>query len=1060
VAACPTCGHDNPEGAKFCSECGTRLDVSVAARDVRKTVTVVFCDLTGSTGLGERLDPESLRTVMTRYFDRMRAVLEAHGGTVEKFIGDAVMAVFGIPVVHEDDAVRAVRAAHEMRLSLAELNADLEREWSVTLQSRIGVNTGPVVAGDPAAGQALVTGDAVNTAARLEQTARPGEILIGEATFGLARDAIEAEPVDPLVLKGKADAVDAYRLLSVRAGAAGHERRLDSPMIGRDLQLRMLMDAFEAATTEQTCHLFTTMGPAGIGKSRLVREFVSAIGDRAQVLTGRCLSYGEGITFFPVAEMAIQAAGIPEDATPDRARADLRELLERAPDGETVAKHLAGVLGLDGSGPVEPPWAVRRFLEILGGERPVVAVFDDIHWGEPSLLEVIEHVAAWSRDVPILLVCMARPELLEERPGWGGGQRNATSVHLEPLSELEADALIESLLGHPALTPDIRERIRAAANGNPLFVEEMLSMLVDDAILVLKDGEWVATVDLSTVEVPPAISALLASRLDRLAPRERRVVEAAAVVGEVFDRAAIAALVPDETVGRLDEHLGRLLLKDIVRPSRSDVGGEGLRFRHILLRDAAYDAIPKSDRAALHEAFADHLRATLGERSSEFDEFIGYHLEQAHRMREGLGLHDEHSERLARSAFEHLRAAGIRAAERGDPASAASLLRHAVDLRDPDAPERLQISWVLGFALADAGSIPDARALLDDAIARSESTENELAAAYARCAMVTVEMLGSPEASVATLRAQAERAIAVFEAADDPRGQALAWSAIAFAQWFKQHVEEARGSIERAIPHARAAGDRVTESELLSLMSSCNSLGPTPLSDGIAQSESILAEAQAAGNRRLEQSVLRSVGTMYSMRGSFEQARGLISRSREVARELGLTIDYWASAQNAGRNESLAGDPEAAIEILRESCDALEAIGETAFLSTHATMIAELEAERGNLGEADRWIDLAERTGSPDDRATQVGIEEARGLVLAARGDPSAGEHLRRAVALIDETDMSPFRVEMRIGLARWLRDRDPTEAARLIAEALELAEAKEATALVDRARLALEQRS
>ena len=1051
---CPNCGHENADDAKFCSECGARLDAPAATREVRKTVTVVFCDVTGSTALGERLDPESLRTVMSRYFERMQAVLESHGGTVEKFIGDAVMAVFGIPVVHEDDAVRAVRAAHEMQAALAELNADLEREWSVTLQTRIGVNTGPVVAGDPSAGQALVTGDAVNTAARLEQAAGPGEILIGEETFALARDAIDADPVDPLALKGKADVVDAYRLLSVRAGVAGHERRLDSPMVGRDLQLRMLLDAFEAATTEDACHLFTVLGPAGIGKSRLVREFVASVAGRAQVLSGRCLSYGEGITFWPIAEMAIQAAGIAEDDPPERARAELRELLEGTPDGETVAAHLSGMLGLDGSGPVEPPWAVRRFLEALGRRRPLVAVFDDIHWAEPTLLEVIEHVGAWSRDVPILLVCMARPELLEDRPGWGGGQRNATSVHLEPLSEPEADALIENLLGHPALTPEIRERIRAAANGNPLFVEEMLSMLVDDAVLVQKDGEWVATTDLSNVQVPPAISALLASRLDRLSPEERRVVEAAAVVGEVFDRSAVRALVPGESAGRIEDHLGRLLLKDVLRPVPSDLGGaDGLRFRHILLRDAAYDAIPKAERASLHEAFAEHLQASLAERTTEFDEFIGYHLEQAHRMRDELGLHDEHTDSLARSAFEHLRAAGLRAAERGDAPTAATLLRHAVDLRDPDDADRLEIAWVLGFALADSGSIPEARELLSDAIVRADAANNERAAAYARCAMATVQMLGSSEANVADLKTAAERALALFEADGDERGQALAWSTIAFGQWFEEHVEESRTSAERAMVHARAAGDRVTEGDLLGLISACNALGPTALDEGIAQSDAILDEARATGNRRLEQSVLRSVGTMYSMKGAFDRARSLIADGRALAQELGLPIDYWAAAQNAGRNEWLAGDLDAAAVILRESCEALESLGESAFLSTHSTMLAELEVERGNLREADRWIEVAERTGSPDDRATQVGIQKARGLVLQARGDPSAEAHLRRALALIDETDMAPWRIDTRIALARWVESRDPAEAMQLRREAIGLAESKGATAFADRAR-------
>ena len=391
-------------------------------------------------------------------------------------------------------------------------------------------------------------------------------------------------------------------------------------------------------------------------------------------------------------------------------------------------------------------------------------MFDDIHWAEPTLLEVIEHVGAWSRDVPILLVCMARPELLEERPGWGGGQRNATSVHLEPLSEPEADALIENLLGHPALTPEIRERIRAAANGNPLFVEEMLSMLVDDAVLVQKDGEWVATTDLSSVQVPPAISALLASRLDRLSPEERRVVEAAAVVGEVFDRSAVRALVPGESAGRIEDHLGRLLLKDVLRPVPSDLGGaDGLRFRHILLRDAAYEAIPKAERASLHEAFAEHLQASLAERTTEFDEFIGYHLEQAHRMRDELGLHDEHTDgwHVRRSSTSGRPGSARPSAE--TPPTAATLLRHAVDLRDPDDADRLEIAWVLGFALADSGSIPEARELLSDAIVRADAANNERAAAYARCAMATVQMLGSSEANVADLKTAAERALALFE---------------------------------------------------------------------------------------------------------------------------------------------------------------------------------------------------------------------------------------------------------------------------------------------------------
>jgi hypothetical protein len=493
-------------------------------------------------------------------------------------------------------------------------------------------------------------------------------------------------------------------------------------MVGRDLQLRMLLEAFEAVTTEDACHLFTVMGPAGIGKSRLVREFVSTISGRAEVLTGRCLSYGEGITFWPIEEMALQAAGITEDASPEKARAELRRLLEDSPDGETVAAHLGGMLGLDGSGPVEPSLGGSA---LPGGARTATAGRRRLrrhHWGEPTLLEVIEHVAAWSREfVPILLVCMARPELLEERPGWGGGQRNATSVHLEPLSEPEADALIENLLGHPALTRDIRERIRAAANGNPLFVEEMLSMLVDEAILVQKDGQWVATVDLSTVQVPAAISALLASRLDRLSPDERRVVEAAAVVGEVFDHSAVAALVPEESGARLDVHLDRLLLKDVVRPVpriSAAAGGFVSATSCCGTRPTTRSPRLNEPRSTKRSPSTCKLPLPSGRRNSTSSS--GYHLEQAHRMRDELGLHDKHTERLARSAFEHLRAAGLRAAERGTRRRLRPCSATRSTCATPTTPTDSMIAWVLGFALSDSGSIPEAREFLTDAIARAE----------------------------------------------------------------------------------------------------------------------------------------------------------------------------------------------------------------------------------------------------------------------------------------------------------------------------------------------------
>ena len=385
---CPTCGEENADRARFCQNCATPLTETERPSEVRKVVTIVFADVTGSTALGERLDPEALRRVMGRYFDEMSAVIERHGGTVEKFIGDAVMAVFGIPQLHEDDALRAVRAADGMRTALDTLNHDLERDHGVGLAARIGVNTGEVVAGDPSGGQRLVTGDAVNVAARLEQAAAPGEILLGESTHRLVKDAVEVTPVEPLDLKGKAEPVRASRLDVVLEDTAGHARHLDSAMVGRHKELEMLDHALDRVVTERTSHLFTLLGPAGVGKSRLVWEFVGP-GTEATVLRGRCLSYGEGITYFPLVEIVQEAAGVGRTDDLATARSKLATLAEGAEDRDRIVSLVAGLLSWGEPVAAEDgQWGVRKLLEHLAHERPLVCVFDDIHWAEPNFLEL------------------------------------------------------------------------------------------------------------------------------------------------------------------------------------------------------------------------------------------------------------------------------------------------------------------------------------------------------------------------------------------------------------------------------------------------------------------------------------------------------------------------------------------------------------------------------------------------------------------------------------------------------------------------------------------------
>ncbi len=506
---CGQCGEDNPARARFCLACGAPI-AAAPKRAARKTVTVLFSDVKDSTPLGERLDPEAARGVMNRFFADVRGVIERHGGTVEKYIGDAVMAVFGTPTVHEDDPLRAVRAATEIRTELAELNSELEERWGIHLSIRTGINTGRVVAGDPATRQTFVTGDAVNVASRLEHAAGPGEILIGDPTYRLVRDAVLVEPVEPLDLKGKADPIDAWRVLGVVSGAPAVARRLDSPLVGRERELTMLRHAYERAAGDKTCQFVTILGAAGAGKSRLAAELLSELGDHATVLLGRCLPYGEGITFWPVVEIVKQAAGLGPSLSAPESRRRLAAVVANDPEADAIVDRLGGLVGSE-SGPggtEEIFWAVRRLLQALARDRPVVVVFDDVHWGEQTFLDLIDHLTDWARDAPILLICLARAELLEERSAWAGGKLNSTSLLLEALADEACGTLIENLLD-PTVPAAVKERISRAAEGNPLFVEELVAMLVDEGALRREQERWVTTTDLSSLAVPPTIQALL-----------------------------------------------------------------------------------------------------------------------------------------------------------------------------------------------------------------------------------------------------------------------------------------------------------------------------------------------------------------------------------------------------------------------------------------------------------------------------------------------------------------------------------------------------------------------
>jgi class 3 adenylate cyclase/tetratricopeptide (TPR) repeat protein len=1046
VKVCPNCGEENSDRARFCQSCAQSLAEEIPGREVRKVVTVLFTDVTGSTAMGEQLDPESLRHVMARFFDAMKAAIERHGGVVEKFIGDAVMAVFGIPRLHEDDPVRAVRAAAGMREALARLNHDLRAERGVTLAIRTGITTGEIVAGDPGAGQRLVTGDTVNTAARLEQAAAPGEILIGEPTYRLVRDAVEVEPVEPLALKGKAELVRAYRLTSVHTGAEAHARRMDSPMVGRDREIHLLHEAIDRAVSERTCHLFTLLGSAGVGKSRLVVEFLQQVATTASVLRGRCLSYGEGITFFPVAEVVRDAAGISDHDSPEAATARIESLAERTDQPFIVAASVAELIGL-APGPVaaeDASWAIRSFLEGLARERPLVVVFDDIHWAEPAFLDLVEHVADWTRDAPILLLCLARPELLDLRPGWSGGKLNATSILLEPLGADQCAELMDNLLGAEGLPATARGRILEAAEGNPLFVEEMLAMLVDDGLLRREDGRWLASEEVERVAVPPTIQLLLAARLDRLDSEERAVAERASVEGKVFHRGAVVRLSPDGDRPQVRTRLLALARKELIRPDRATFEGEdAFRFRHLLIRDAAYQGMPKEARAELHLRFADWLTEQAGDRLPEYQDILGYHLEQAYRYRAELGPVDQEGRGLAERAGAVLASAGQRALDREDIHAAKGLLRRALELLPADHPEARNLRIELIELMTQTGEMEPAFVMVLQLLSEARRAGDRRTEAMAMSLHAwLVTSLDQTITSQVALE-DATRAMQTLRDLGDAAGAMRASRTVSFLTFVLGRVDEAVAISRDRLEEARRLGD-VREIRL-SAASLAGGLyyGSTPVPEAIAETLRYLEELKDSPGATGE--CIVHLPGMYAMQGRFDEARRIAEESGALLTDMGNTFRLATRRFWTGPMHMLAGDHQAAEEELRDSVALLEAMNDKGFLSTIVVDLGEAVAAQGRYDEAAELAERGRSLCSDDDIVTQMGWRALRATVLAHRGELGEAERLASdAVALSEPTDYINHRAELLMRLGQVLRaDGRTEESADAVARALELYERK-----------------
>ncbi len=966
---CAQCGADNPEHARFCLACATPLAGPAAER--RKLVTAVFCDLSGSTAFAEQADEETVFEMMRSYFDVARDALERHGGTVEKFIGDAVVGMFGVPEAHEDDALRACRAALEIQERIGEVNAGLLERFGSAVAVRIGVNTGEVVAGDAArqemfaGANMVVLGDAVNVAARLEQAAAPGEVLVGDATYRLVRDAVTAASVPPIDAKGKSEPLVAYRLDGATAQGP-LPRREAAPLVGRTEELALLQAEFEAVVTERRCRVVTVVADAGVGKSRLIAEALSLIGARCRSVQGACLSYGEGITFWAIAQIVRELAGIHEADS-------VEEAVERLPE------ILARLLGL-AEGPITADQtrdAIAAFLTENASALPLVVIIEDIHWAEPALRELLARLAN-AIEAPVLVLCSARPELLEANPGW-----HAT-MQLEPLGAAEAGALLDRL----EAPPEARARLAQAAAGNPLYAEELVAWIAEGG-----------DVD----ELPTSLNALLGARLDRLPSGERDALERGAIEGEIFHEGAVSELSDRPSVA---SELGELTRKDLIRLAAASFAGElvAYRFKHILVRDAAYRATTKRVRAALHERFADWLERRAGLRVVEYHEVIGYHLEQAYGYVTELGPADDHARELAARAAAHLGTAGRRAGDHGDYYAAANLLGRAAALLPAESRERLELLHPHLNAVSQTQGGSDTIATAQTMIELAEKLGDRRLAAHGRT-FTAPSPFANPADDPAEAQAILEDCVAVFEEAGDLAGLAMAGRRLAMVHRAEGRAGRAIEVLERALDHARAAGDPVTFRTLAQTFVFNIVGGPTPVSEAIAHCHAIRSEA--GDDRVLDAVVARCLGALDAMGSRFDVARESELRASPILDGAWFVAASMGSLSISAYAKELYGDRAGAEHDLHEKWasyrNMLGGIPHRLAMDP-AYCLAGLYCDDG------RW-DAAEARVAEYRQAPVHGETGALGLAVEARLAANAGEHVkaleltRRATAIADTMD-------------------------------------------------------
>jgi DNA-binding SARP family transcriptional activator len=956
---------------------------------VRKPVTVLCAELRAASSAGTGLDPEALEGVLSGALEVLGGTLERYGGRLAAVASQRILGVFGVPTLHEDDALRAAQAALESQAALAAEAAALERDRGVRLGVRVGVATGEALVSGP--DPAGFTGDAVALAVDLAGAAAEGEVLVSGQTRDLAPGALEVAPAGDGRL----------RLLAARAGARPLPVRLDAPLADRHEELTRLREAFARVGSEGAPVVTTVLGEAGIGKTRLVHELAGLLAGEATVLIARCLPYGEGITFWPLREL-VQRAGAEHAALQE-----LEALLDGEPDAALVAERLTGAIGRGGSAAwdaAEIFWAARRLLEALARRRPLLAVFEDLHWAEATFLDLVESVAAQASG-PLLLLCLARPELLEERPGWAAAAARGLRIELEPLADADASALLDALAG--AAPEADRQRLLEAAAGNPLFLEQLAA--------ARGEHRWSG----SGPPLPATIQALLAARLELLGPGERAVLWRAAVVGRDFSLRAVAELLPDEVRVPLRRHLLALVAKGLVQEQPPREVGERYAFRHVLVQQAAYRAIPKSLRAGLHERFAGWLERLPAGRAGEYDELLGHHLERAVRYQRELGRANGQVGALARRAAGFLEAAGTRAHARGDAPAAVRLLQTASSLVEADDPALARLLTQLGAAMIEAGQLKAAAGTLERAQQLTAATGDQRAWAHVRVQQLFLGLQVDVRGTTAAVAPLLPQMLRIFEHHGDQLGLCQAWRLRAAVHWMQADSAGAERAWQRAAAHARQAGDERQLTEILGWLASAALWGPTPAPEGIERCERFLAEI--GGHRTGEAVIVNHLAGLYAMRGQVDRANLLLARGRAIFDELGATMTS-AVTHPAAFVAMLVGDPATAEAHLRRDYETLERMGEKGYLATTAAFLAQAIAAQGErrYPEAERFIQVSHEAGAGEDASALMVCQAISARILAWNGEADRAEELaREAVAVAARTDFLNQHADALLELAR-----------------------------------------